>query len=212
MTNLVASYTHGTLRNNFTGFVGMVFTPTAAMTVTALGALVQSGNTGSIVVSLAIGGTVLASVSISVTGATPGSFAYVSISPIGLTAGSQYYLAATVTSGGNQWSDTSPVALNDAGSVSSAFSSSLSSPGLLTANQSYYGVDLVFTVGGLPQIQASKLVTFNVLEQTDERASKFVSFNVLQQTDIRVTKLVSFVVLAPVVAHSGMTFMGSGMI
>jgi hypothetical protein len=47
------------------------------------------------------------------------------------------------------------------------------------------------------QIELSKLNTYNVLAQTDERVAKLNTYNVLAQKDIRVSKLVSYIVLAP---------------
>lgn len=63
------------------------------------------------------------------------------------------------------------------------------------------------------QIEASKLVTFNVLQQADARVSKLATFSVLQQADVRVSKFVTFLVLtAAATPSTGQRFLPCGLI
>ena len=105
-TSVVTGQTLGTLRNNFTGTVGFIFNATA-ITVTALGRWVLSGNSGSHTVTLydeATTSTVI-SVSVNTSGATAGQFLYVNCTPTLLVNTRQYALETAETSGGDQWYD-----------------------------------------------------------------------------------------------------------
>ncbi len=109
-TNFVVSKSLGTLRNNFTGFVGMKITVGASpLAVSALGRFVVAGNTGSHTVKIAdstgadVAGT---SVTIATAGKAAGSFAYGTLAaPVTLNAGGVYYIVSAETSGGDQWYD-----------------------------------------------------------------------------------------------------------
>lgn len=98
---------HGLVtRHDFTGLVGYKFTPSANMTVTALGRLVLSGNSASHTVYLEdASGTLLASASVSMSGATADTYVYANISTVSLTSGTAYYLLSGELNGGDDWFD-----------------------------------------------------------------------------------------------------------
>jgi hypothetical protein len=62
------------------------------------------------------------------------------------------------------------------------------------------------------QIQASKLVSYNVLNQADMRSSKVVTYLVLNQADMRSSKVVTYLVLDPLAVGSPQSFLLVGMI
>ena len=101
----------GTLRNNFTGFVGMKFRVGGIpLTVTALGRICVAGNSGTHLLKLvnAANGIDVAggSVSVAMAGGTAGQFMYATLSsPVVLAAGGSYYLASHETAGGDAWCD-----------------------------------------------------------------------------------------------------------
>jgi hypothetical protein len=105
----VTGKTLGTPRNSYNGFAGMKITVGAnPVTVTALGRLEVSGNTGTHTVKLvnAVGGTDVTggSVSVTMSGETAGDFTYATLSsPVVLAAGSSYYLVSQETFGGDQY-------------------------------------------------------------------------------------------------------------
>jgi Divergent InlB B-repeat domain/NHL repeat len=110
---LITAYTlnNGPVRNNFSGWVGMEFTVGVnSLPVKALGRLFLLGNSGTHVVKLVLasngsdvpGG----SVTISMSGGTPGVFSFVPLpSPITLSPNTTYYLVSEETGGGDQWYD-----------------------------------------------------------------------------------------------------------
>ena len=115
---LILGQNLGTVRNNFSGFLGMRFTVgSAAITVSSLGRFVVSGNSGSHVVKLvrASDGADVAggSVTVGTGGATAGAYQYKALaSAITLPAGTSYYLVSQEVAGGDQWYDYCPVANN----------------------------------------------------------------------------------------------------
>ena len=112
-TNFVTGFALNSppLRNNFGGFVGMKFTiGTAPVTVTALGRIFVTGNTGTHIVKLvraADGSDVPgASVSLSMAGGTARQFRYASLAaPVALLANTSYYLVSQEANGGDKWYD-----------------------------------------------------------------------------------------------------------
>lgn len=106
-TAWVTGQSLGTLRNNFSGDIGVSFTPSANDTITSLGIWVVSGNSQSHTIYLidATACTVLASVSVNCSGATPNQYLYGSITPVAVTSGHGYIIAFQVFSGGDQWYD-----------------------------------------------------------------------------------------------------------
>jgi hypothetical protein len=108
----VVTPTFGTLRNNFSGFAGMVIQIGAApITVVGLGRIFVSGNSGTHVVKIADGvtGTDIAGAFVTVdfsTGGTPNQFAYAILpAPVVLNPNTEYYLVAQETNGGDQFFD-----------------------------------------------------------------------------------------------------------
>lgn len=77
------------------------------ITITQLGRYVHSGDTGeNLPMNLYDSGcSVLATVSVSTSGGTTGTFVYSAITPIVLSAGGTYYLTCTFDGGGDQWSN-----------------------------------------------------------------------------------------------------------
>jgi hypothetical protein len=110
-TPFVTSFVAGTLRNNYSGWVGMQVTAGASpVTVTELGRIMVSGNSGTHTVKLVRvsdgqdvpGG----SVSIAMSGGTVGQFKYATLaSPVVLAANTNYWLMSQETFGGDSWSD-----------------------------------------------------------------------------------------------------------
>jgi hypothetical protein len=98
----------GTVRNDYTGFVGMrIGVGASPITVTALGRMYVAGNSGTHVLKLvnANGSDVAGgSVSLTMSGGTAGQFKYASLSsPVVLAAGATYYVASQETAGGDYW-------------------------------------------------------------------------------------------------------------
>lgn len=102
---------HGTSRNNFSGNVGYSFVPAADMTITSLGRIAVSGNSGSHTVYLISqdGGTILAQATVSMAGATAGTYVYGSITPTAITVAGAgalgYIIVSSETSGDDAWYD-----------------------------------------------------------------------------------------------------------
>jgi hypothetical protein len=101
----------GTLRNNYGGYVGMKFVAgSGPITVTQLGRMMTSGNSGTHTVKLvnASDGTDVpgGAVSLALSGGTVGQFTYASLAnPVTLAAGTAYYLVSQETSGADSWYD-----------------------------------------------------------------------------------------------------------
>ncbi len=101
----------GTLRNDYSGWVGMkILVGAAPVTVTSLGRLMVSGNTGTHVVKIvqASNGVDVAgaSASVGLAGGSPGNFVYAPLSTaITLNANTAYYIVTQETAGGDQWYD-----------------------------------------------------------------------------------------------------------
>jgi hypothetical protein len=118
------------LRNNFTGYVGTDLTIGAsAVTVTALGRICVSGNSGSHTIEFVNASTGAAvsggTVTLSMSGCQAGQFAYASLSsPITLPAGGRYYLASSETVGGDQWYDAGTLTSTAVAAVTNAAYSS----------------------------------------------------------------------------------------
>ncbi|MBV8730114.1 MAG: immunoglobulin domain-containing protein [Acidobacteriia bacterium] len=109
-TGFVTSESLGTLRNDYSGWVGMTITVSGSpLTVTALGRMFAPGNSGTHTVKIvnAATGADLAGASANVTMAgTAGQFVYASLaSPVVLSANTTYYVVSQETAGGDQWYD-----------------------------------------------------------------------------------------------------------
>ncbi len=108
--NYVGATTLGTLRNNFSGWVGANLTVGAnQMTVTSLGRMFAPGNTGTHIVKLVTAGGVDVpggSVAVPMLGGTPGTFMYNNLpSLVNLSPNTTYFLLSQEVSGGDQWYD-----------------------------------------------------------------------------------------------------------
>src|SRR6266540_4071716 len=109
-TALASSVTLGTLRSNFSGWVGFRFAVGGApITVTQLGRWVVSGNSGSHTVKLVdSGGNDVpgGSVTVNTSGAAAGQFAYATLAnSVTLSPGATYVWMSQETNGGDQWYD-----------------------------------------------------------------------------------------------------------
>lgn len=149
-TAFVTLKTLGTLRNDYTGWIGMKITVGASpLTVIALGRIAVFGNsrTHSVkIINAATGADVPgATVSINAASGTPGSFAYSNLSvPITLSSNSSYYFVTQETSGTDFWYDhnTTIQTTNVASGISAVYSDG-SSPYVIPSgtNQVYGPVD-----------------------------------------------------------------------
>ena len=132
----VTSKSLGTMRNNYTGYVGMNITVGAApITVTALGRIVAGSNGGSHIVKIVQASTGAdvpgASASVNVGSGTPGTFAYATLSsPVTLSANTAYYVVTQETFGGDSWYD---------------FDSSVQTTSAATATSAVYSISLLPT-------------------------------------------------------------------
>ena len=108
---LLTTASPGTIRNNFTGNVGMRYTTsTVPYNVSAVGRYFVSGNSGSHTVGIyrSSDGSLIASCVVAMAGGSVDSlgFKYCSLStPAVLAASTSYYVATSETSGGDSWSD-----------------------------------------------------------------------------------------------------------
>jgi hypothetical protein len=153
---LVTFKTPGTIRNDFTGPVGMVIqiagTPVTAI---GLGRIVVSGNSGTHALTIAdsvTGFTIpgaSATVDLAATAAAPNAFAYAIFpGPIVLNANTEYYILTQETAGGDQWFDLDTTVLtSNVASVTSAVFGDGITPFVRGggAGHSYGPVDLLFS-------------------------------------------------------------------
>ena len=108
--NYVGATTLGTLRNNFSGWVGTSLTVgPSQITVTSVGRMFAPGNTDAHIVKLVnADGTDIpgGSVSVPMLGGTPGTFMYNNLpSLVTLSPNTTYFLLSQEVSGGDQWYD-----------------------------------------------------------------------------------------------------------
>jgi hypothetical protein len=154
-TAYVTGKTLGSLRNNYTGFVGMKLTVGSnPLTVSALARHVVSGNTGSHLVKLvnaADGNDVPGgSVTIATSGAPTGQFKYANLSsPVTLAPGVTYYVVSQETNGGDSWYyfDTTVTTTAVATEVSGIYGPGSSWYPLGTASHTYGPVDFKYSIG-----------------------------------------------------------------
>ncbi len=112
-------------RNDFSGFVGMKFTVGATpLTITSLGRICATGNTGTHIVKLADSNSVDvvgSIVSVSMTGCTAGKFVYTPLAnAITLKANSTYYLVSQELMGGDKWYEFGSVTSSTIATVNNA--------------------------------------------------------------------------------------------
>lgn len=140
----------GTLRNDFTGKVGFRFIPGVNMTVTELARWKVAGNTASRTVSLynVDTATLMASVALTMSSGTDGTFYYGAITPQALTAGTVYAVVSTEANNApdmtNQWytDDQTLTFSADLGTVRSCYSDSFT---ISTSNQTFVPVNFKYT-------------------------------------------------------------------
>jgi len=122
----VSSITTGTVRNDFSGWVGASFTTGASpLTLTQLGRLFVSGNSGTHTVKVVTTSGVQvpgASASVNLSGGVPGAFNYAAVSPgVTLSPNTTYFIVSQEVGAGDQWYDvntqvqTSPAATVNGG-------------------------------------------------------------------------------------------------
>jgi hypothetical protein len=150
----VTSTTLGTIRNNFTGWLGMIITVgNSPIAITKLGRWVVAGSTGVHalkIVDSATGNDVAGSLtSVATAGAQSAAFVYASLpSPVNLNPNGIYYIVSQETAGGDYWYDSNTVIQNNPAATISA---PVYNPGTgyfaipNTAGQSYVPVDFHFT-------------------------------------------------------------------
>jgi hypothetical protein len=153
-TNYVTSTSVGTLRSNFTGWVGMSFTVgSSPITVSGLGRMFAPGDTGSHAVEIVTasnsqevaGGSVV----ISMSGGTAGSFVYANLpSTVTLNANTAYYILSQEVASGDQWYDmnttiTTAAVATETGSVYSSNGATYTPNG--SAGETYGPVDFLYT-------------------------------------------------------------------
>ena len=140
----VTGFTPGTIRNNFTGLIGMQFTVASApVTVTSLGRMYLAGNSSSHTVKFVrvsdgydvTGGSVTVP-----PGGTAGQYSYVQLAnPVTLQANTTYYLVSDETSGTTSGTTIGPVTTTNIASVNGAVYWNGYSWGLVSTNPSSYG-------------------------------------------------------------------------
>src|SRR5579872_1834357 len=150
-TSYVTSAHAGTLRNNFSGWVGMEVTVgSSPITVSSLGRMIAVGNNANHVLKLvnAAGGDIAGgSATVVTSGVTPGTFVYAPlVSPVVLNANTTYYLVSQESAGGDGWYDfDTTVQTSSAATVTSAvwaYTNSFSTLG--GVGHSYVPVDFNF--------------------------------------------------------------------
>ena len=110
-TALVTNMTLGTLRNNYSGWVGFALkVGPAPLLVTGLGRIAVAGNTQSHTVKLVDAATGMnvpnGVASVTPWNATPGTMAYAALpATVTLNANQTYYVMSQETFGGDQWYD-----------------------------------------------------------------------------------------------------------
>jgi sugar lactone lactonase YvrE len=142
------------LRNNYPGFLGMqIAVGSTPVIVSQLGRWVVPGNHQTHIVKLVTASTGIdvagGSVSLRLSGATSGQYAYVALtSPITLLANTSYYVVSQEFVGGDAWYDISQVASSPAAAVSGGVyqngSDYVSGSG---NNLSYVPANFLFTLG-----------------------------------------------------------------
>lgn len=98
--------TAGALRNNFSGWVGCEFLPSSAITLTHLGRIWLTGNSGTREVRVYVNaGALVASAVIDLSSGVNDQYNYTAITPVLLTSGQPYLISSQETNGSLQWRD-----------------------------------------------------------------------------------------------------------
>ena len=152
MANLIATYTPGANRSDFTGTMGLKFRymGTTGLLVSALGRNAILGDTGTKVVYLSTDSgpsTLLSSASVDLTGSIPGTFYYASCAPFALVSGTNYLLWSPVVNG-VVFHDFSGCSCAAADTLTGVYSTITGPPwaswSTFGASGMYVGVDLVY--------------------------------------------------------------------
>ncbi len=151
-THFVTSANLGSQRNDFSGWVGMNITiGSSPVTVTALGRMFATGNTGSHTVKIVnangqdVTGT---SVSVPMSGGTANNFVYANLTaPVTLNANTVYYVVSQETLAGDTWANTSSIQTSTVASETLALWSPDGATYLTagSANQAFVPVDFEYT-------------------------------------------------------------------
>jgi len=153
--NFITAKILGTLRNNYSGWVGTeVQVGAAALIVTSLGRIFVTGNSHSHVIKLVLASTGQdvpgGAVTFTPAGGVNGQFSYVSLQiPILLNPNTLYYLVSQEVNGGDQWYDNNTsVTPGPAGTIPTPIFSSANSPQNWafngSANHSYVPLDFQY--------------------------------------------------------------------
>jgi len=117
ITSVVTNQTIGTLRNNYSDFVGFAFyVGPSPITVTSLGRWITSGNTGSHtlrIVDYATGATVV-STTINTNGMAANAFGYATCTPTVLSANVRYAILSLEVNGGDFWGNEASITVTSA--------------------------------------------------------------------------------------------------
>jgi hypothetical protein len=164
MSAFITAQSLGTLRSNFTGTIGFKITVGASnLIVGSLGRWVVSGNSQTHQLTIFDLGTssVIASVTVNCSGATPGQYLYGAITPTTLVAGHSYSIQSAEVSGGDQFYDDNTTVTPDAtmGSVPNAIFSNNQANG--TTNNSYgpLNFQLNLSTGSLAITEAADTIS-----------------------------------------------------
>lgn len=153
------------LRNNYSGWVGMKITATAGLSIKSLGRLCIAGNSGTHTLKFVNAGTGAdisgGSATVNLAGCTPGQFVYGPVVPFTLLPGVSYYLVSQEAQGGDKWYDLGGVTGAGAATInSSVYSSGTSWIPIGGVNTSYVPVDFQYTEAP-PDPNSPLIASFN---------------------------------------------------
>lgn len=109
--------TTGTLRNNYSGWVGHHFRPSGRFLVSSIGRYVASGNSQSHDVMLRYGSSCLFSGTINTSGESTGTYVYLATPTILLASGQNYNLQTFEHNGGDYWFDSNLIVSGVSGAI-----------------------------------------------------------------------------------------------
>ena len=109
-TAFVTGQTLGTVRRDYSGFVGMqIRVGTNPLTITGVGRIVAPGDSGTHLVKIVNASTGQdvpgASATVATAGATAGTYVYAAVNSVVLNANAAYYILTQETAGGDPWYD-----------------------------------------------------------------------------------------------------------
>jgi hypothetical protein len=216
-TSLLTNFTLGSLRNDFTGFVGMKFTVgSSAITLSHLGRLNVAGNSQPHMLKLvnALTGADVPGGSISIVpGTVAGTFAYGALAaPVALAANTPYYLGSQETSGQDQWYDlnTSVQTTADAIVSNSAFTYGGQWYTSGSAGRTYGPVNLAYTLGGTVTTPANPNPPTNPTPPSSPPSTGGTSFVTGQNLGTLRNNFTGFVGMQILVGNTPITITGLG--